>query len=174
MAKTKKAMYSKRKKTLTKRLKEQHRNAKKIEKRIERIERDMWELELDKLKNTGLLQGLTWEFNSNVKLFNCHATGIRSKESNKDNEVVKKIHKWFWKHQDDDRHFDHVTLKRKTVNGYKMLLGLHMTYTSDDDYNDMVVEIFAIDTYETGTGVPTEKTMLKEFVKKWNIEVDIP
>ncbi len=174
MANTTKAKRTKRKKILTKRLKEQDRNAKKVATRREKIKKQLWDLELDDLRDTGLLQQLTWKFEPRVGLFNCEGTGFISKENTSNSEEVKNIQEWTWKHLSDGRYANHVELFFKVINGYHILMGLQMGWATDDIYDGpMVVEIFAIDIDETGTGVETEKSVVNEFVEKWEIEVDI-
>ena len=88
MSVTKKAIRHKKKKVLTKRMKEQTRNAAKIVKRIANIKKELWELELDEFQETGLLQQLTWEYVSRYRLFGCTAIGFRSKEDTTDSKIV--------------------------------------------------------------------------------------
>lgn len=174
MARTAKAKRATSKKILTRKLKEQNRNAKKVAKRKEKIEKKLWELKLEDFKDTGLLSQLTWEFEPRVSLFNCEGTGFRSKENTSNSEVVKKIQDWRWKHRRRGRYTDHVELSyKKVVNGYQILLGLQMGYANDDIYDGpMVVEVFAIDVNETGTGVPTEKLVVNKFAEEWNMSVE--
>lgn len=173
MDRTAKAKRATSKKVITKQLKEQNRNAKKVAKRIERLKKKLWELELAEFCESGLLSQLIWEYEPRVSLFNCEGTGFRSKENTSNSEAVKKIQEWFWSVGNEK--FDFVEISYKVVNDYHILLGLKMGYAIDDDYDGpMVVEIFAIDTDETGTGVPTEKSVVNEFAKKWNMSVGIP
>ncbi len=178
MAVTKKAIRRLEEKTLNRRLKRQKRNAEMVTKRIKRIEKQLWKLELDDLNEKGLLQQLTWEFEPNVELFNCHATGIRSKETNSNSEVVKEIQKWFWEYHNE--RFACVEFSRKVIDGYNIFLGLQMEYVGDDEMDggdsgeDMAIVIYAIDVDDReGTGKESEKSVIKSFVKKWDIKVDI-
>ena len=180
MAKTKKAMRHKKKKVLTKRMKEQVRNAAMIVKRIAKIKKDIWEIELEEFKELGLLPQLTWEYVDRVSLFGCTAIGFRSIETTLNSKVVKKIQKWIWKWiwKCEDKEFRSARLYRKSIDGYTVLLSLQMDWANDYDIWDeekdpMTVTIFAIDVQETGTGHKAEEVALKQFAKKWNIEAEI-
>ena len=164
---TKEAKRKSRVNVLNRRLKKQQRSAKMVKKRITKIEKELWEIELERFDDSGLLQQLTWEYTDWVRLLGATAIGIRSKE-NDDNEIVKEIKKWYWKHEDG---FGFVKLYKKVVDKYEILFGLDLHY-ADDNEDKNVVRVWAIDNEETGTGVPSEKIALKQFVKKWNLKVD--
>ncbi len=171
---TTKAKREAKKKVLNKTLKRQEKKAKTVANRVAKTKKELWQLELDDINESGLLSQLTWEFEPRVGLFNCEGTGFISKENTSNSEAVKKIQEWTWKHLSDGRHANHVELSFRVVNGYHILMGLQMGWATDDIYNGpMVVEVFAMDTYETGTGVETEKLVISKFAEKWNIEVDI-
>jgi hypothetical protein len=174
MAKTKKAMRHKKKKVLTKRMKEQARNAAMIVKRIAKIKKDIWKLELEDFKELGLLPQLTWNYENRVRLLGCTAIGFRSTETTLNSKVVKKIQKWIWKNGNKE-FVNEVRFFTKDIDGYKVLLALQMDWTDDEEcYNEetdpMAVTIFAIDVEETGTGHKAEEVALTEFAEKWNIE----
>lgn len=177
MPKTKKAMRHKKKKVLTKRMKEQTRNAAMIVKRIAKIKKDIWKLKLEDFKELGLLPQLTWNYENRVRLFGCTATGFRSTETTLNSEVVKKIQKWIWKY--GDKEFDNeVRFFTKSIDGYKVILALQMDWVDDEKcYNNetdpMAVTIFAIDMEETGTGHKAEEVALTDFAEKWNIKAEI-
>jgi len=173
MAKTNKAIKHEKKKVLKQRLKEQNRNATSIARCIAKTEKELWKLELDDLKDTGLLQQLTWEFVPDVKLWNCRATGFSSVEHTMNSKIVKRIQKWSSKHEEND--FGFVSMFRTTIDDYKILIALQMDYQdcNEEDEDGMVVTIFAIDNEESFKGSNAEKKALKTFVKKWNIDVDI-
>jgi hypothetical protein len=176
MPKTVKAKRSARKKVLTRKMKEQTRNAAKVAKRIARIKKELWELELDEFRETGLLQQLTWTYEDRVRLLGCSAIGFMSTETTLDSKVVRKIQKWFWEHREERR--DDVGFFTKSIDGYRINLALQMDWTDDEEcYNEgtdpQCVTIFAIDVEETGTGHPAEKKALKAFAEKWDIEATI-
>jgi hypothetical protein len=176
MPKTKKAMRDKKKKVLTKRMKEQTRNAAMIVKRIAKIKKDIWKLELADFKELGLLPQLTWNYVDRVSLFGCTAIGFRSTETTLDSKVVKKIQKWIQKRE--DKEFRDARLYRKSIDGYTVLLSLQMDWVDDeaiwDEESDpMAVTIFAIDVQETGTGHKAEEVALKQFAEEWKIEATI-
>lgn len=177
MAVTTKAIRHKKKKVLTKRMKEQTRNAETIVKRIAKIKKELWELELDEFKELGLLPQLTWEHVDRVGLCGCTAIGFRSTETTLNSKVVKKIQKWTRKHGNKD-FVDEVRFFTKVTDNHKVLIALQMDWVDDEErYNEdtdpMCVTIFAIDIEETGTGHDAEKKALKTFAEKWNIKAEI-
>jgi hypothetical protein len=176
MVRTTKAIRHKKKKVLTKRMKEQTRNAATIVKRIAKIKKELWELELEEFKELGLLPQLTWKYVDRVRLLGCTAIGFSSVETTLDSKVVKKLQKWIWKRE--DKEFRDARLYRKSIDGYTILLSLQMDWVDDEaiwdeEKDPMCVTIFAIDVQETGTGGDAEKVALKQFAEEWNIKAEI-
>lgn len=174
---TKKAIRNKQKKVLVKKIKEQTRNAAKVEKRLAKLKKELWKLEIEEFMDRGLMQQLTWEFVSDVQLCNCHATGFRSKENTLNSKEVKAIEKWIQSRKEND--FGHASVWGKTVDGYDILVAIQMDCVGEDedgypdDNEGWLVTLWAIDTEETGTGVPAEKEALKQFIEKWKIQAEI-
>ena len=179
---TKKAMRHKRKKVLTKRMKEQTRNAATIVKRIAKIKKELWELELEDFQERDLLSKLTWTYQNRVRLFGCTAIGFTSTENVSNSKAVGSIQKWTLEHE--DKEYGDVRLFRKSIDGYTILMALQMDYAEDYDEDDdtdpydrdkntLIVTVFAIDVQETGTGHDAEKVALTDFAEKWNLEAEI-
>jgi hypothetical protein len=176
MPKTTKAIRHKRRKVLTKRMKEQTRNAAMIVKRIAKIKKDIWKLDLEDFKELGLLSQLTWEYTNWVRLMGCTAIGFRSVETTGNSKVVKKIQKWIWKH-DNKEFVGEVRFFTKDTDDYEILLALKMNYAEDDDFceheDKKTVTVFAIDVEETGTGHNAEEKALKTFAENWDMKAEI-
>ena len=177
MPATKKAVINKKKKVLIRKIKEQTRNAAKVEKRLHKLNKELWKLEIEEFLDKGLLQQLTWEFVPDVQLCNCHATGFRCKEHSSDNKTVQEIRKWIYSRKEND--FGYASVWGKTFDGYKILVAIQMDFEDCDEDgcanegSEEFITLWAIDTEETGTGVPAEKEVLKQFTDKWNIKTTV-